>query len=274
MNPGFSERTFEFCFNAEFCQIFSGLLASHPHIPSQRLEKDLGYDVEFELATGGFSASVFIQHKTAHFAETRAGRNGAFFGHQGGRYFRFTVDNDQHNTLRELSLTKGNAFYCAPRFHLRHELETHFRATTIASHSILLDPADVGEITDGHRHNITYRPDGSNPCLHSEPKPFRKSYKLPPPKKPDEQREPNQQGKPDQQGGPVQRRKFDDGGLDLKRQKIDKAYFESLSEELEERTVDSKFKNEVTPAVQRLKPVEKAQYLLGHVYEVSWILIP
>lgn len=49
MGPGFSERTFEFCFNAEFCQLFGGLLASHPHIPSQREEKDLGYDVEFVI---------------------------------------------------------------------------------------------------------------------------------------------------------------------------------------------------------------------------------
>ena len=245
MNPGFSERTFEFCFNAEFCQLFSGLLASHPHIPSQRIEKDLGYDVEFALAGGGFSASVFLQHKTAYFAESRAGRNSAFFEHQGGPYFRFPVDKDQHNTLHELSLTKGNAFYCAPQFHLRNELETHFRAATIAFNSMLLDPADVGTIDDDERHNITYKPNGENSTLHSNPKRFQKSHRI------------NNQQQPH-----------------FKRQKIDKSYVENLGEELEKRTVNSKFKNAVTPAVKHLKPVEKAQYLLGHVYEVSWILIP
>ncbi|WP_249869151.1 hypothetical protein [Oceanobacillus saliphilus] len=46
---GFSERTFEFCFNAEFCMKNKGLLATHPLLPSQRQEKHLGYDVNFEF---------------------------------------------------------------------------------------------------------------------------------------------------------------------------------------------------------------------------------
>jgi len=59
----------------------------------------------------------------------------------------------------------------------------------------------------------------------------------------------------------------------LKEEKIDNKYIENLSEDLAKRTVDSKFKKEYTKAVERLKPVEKTQYLLGHVYHVSWILI-
>lgn len=103
MNPGFSERTFEFCFNAEFCQSFGGLLASHPNIPSQREEKDLGYDVEFRIQQSQFTTSIFIQHKVSSFAEVKAGRNAKFYDAHGGPYFRFSVDNDQHNTLCELS---------------------------------------------------------------------------------------------------------------------------------------------------------------------------
>jgi hypothetical protein len=176
MNAGFSERTFEFCFNAEYCQANAALLASHPHIPSQRVEKDLGYDVEFKLQQGLYTRSVFFQHKVASFAEKRAGRNANFHVAQGGPYFRFGVDKEQHNTLRELSRTLGNAFYCSPRFHLSHELETHFRAGTIAPGSILLDPLDVAAIVDNNRHNITYNPQGLNPTLHSEPHQFKHSY--------------------------------------------------------------------------------------------------
>ena len=72
MKPGISERTFEFCYNAEFCQRHRALLASHPYLPSQNAEKDLGYDVEFEIRTRRFTRSIFLQHKVAHFAEHRS----------------------------------------------------------------------------------------------------------------------------------------------------------------------------------------------------------
>lgn len=42
------------------------------------------------------------------------------------------------------------------------------RASDIATNSILLDPLDVGEISDAERHNVTFGPSGSNPTLHSE----------------------------------------------------------------------------------------------------------
>src|SRR5437773_550394 len=110
MTPGFSERTFEFCFNSEYCQLNAALLATHPNIPSQRMEKDLGYDVEFEINNGNYTRSLFIQHKVSSFAEKRAGANSKFYAVHRGPYFRFPVDNEQHNTLCELSRTRGNAF--------------------------------------------------------------------------------------------------------------------------------------------------------------------
>jgi len=133
MRPGFSERTFEFCYNAEYCQVNSALLATHPHMPSQRAEKDLGYDVEFKINNGHYTRSLFLQHKVSSFAEVRAGRNAPFYAVHGQPYFRFSVDNEQHNVLCELSRTRGNAFYCAPRFHFRHELETNFRGSSVAT---------------------------------------------------------------------------------------------------------------------------------------------
>jgi len=225
--------------------MFGGLLASHPHIPSQQMEKDLGYDVEFRIQHGQYTGSIFIQHKVSSFAETRAGRNARFFNAHGGPYYRFSVDNDQHNTLCELSRTKGNAFYCAPSFHLSHELEAHFRAQGIAANSLLLDPVQVGDILDHDRHNITYGPGGLLPTLHSEPRRFQKAYRA-------SKEEP----------------------LPIKRQDVTPEYFVELSVELVTRTLESKFKESVTSRVERMRPIQRTQFLLGRVYNVTWVLIP
>ena len=245
MYPGFSERTFEFCYNAEYCQINAAPLATHPHIPSQRAEKDLGYDVEFQINTGRFTRSLFLQHKIASFAGGRAGRNAHFYAAHNAPYFRFPVDSEQHNVLCELSRTKGNAFYCAPRFHLSHELQTHFRGTSIAANAILLDPLDVGEIHDTARHSITYDALGATPTLHSELRRFKRSYGA---------------GR--------------ENAPELKPQKIDRQYVEELSHDLTMRTRNTKFRGAVTAEVEESSSIQRVQLLLGRVYEVTWLLLP
>ena len=246
MGPGFSERTFEFCYNAEYCQINAAVLATHPHIPSQNAEKDLGYDVEFKINEGNYTKSLFLQHKVSSYAAVRAGRNAQFYAAQGGPYFRFAVDNHQHNVLCELSRTKGNAFYCAPRFHLRHELEAHFREPTITANSVLLDPLDVGDIRDDDHHNITYSTGvGHNPTLHSEPRNFKRVY-----------------------GGGRE------DAPELKSQPITGEYVQALSEELVRRTADSKFRRSITAELEQARPIEQAQIILGRVCQVTWFLLP
>ena len=245
MIPGFSERTFEFCFNSEYCQRNAAMLATHPHIPSQNAEKDLGYDVEFRINQGNFTRSVFIQHKVSAFAEKRAGRNAQFFDSHNGPYFRFPIDNHQHSTLFELSRDKGNAFYCAPMFNLSHQLEANFRANSINSNSILLDPLDVGDVPDLERHNITYGPNGQNPTLHSEARRFNKSYR----------------------GG-------EEEAPLLREQKIDPEYVEELSETLVRRSARPGFEGDVPKDIENARPIERVQLILARVFEVSWILLP
>ena len=245
MRPGFSERTFEFCYNAEYCQLNAALLATHPHIPSQRAEKDLGYDVEFKIIDGKFTRSLFLQHKVASFAEVRAGRNALFYAAHNQPYFRFPIDNEQHNVLCKLSRTKGNAFYCAPRFHLGHELGANFRNASVAANAILLNPLDVGEVTIGERHNVTYDVLGQNPTLHSELRYFKHSYS----------------------GG-------ERNAPELKRQRITLDYIQELSAELEHSTEDSKFFRSLPMALELSSPIKRAQFLLGRVYQVTWLLLP
>lgn len=243
MKPGFSERTFEFCFNAEYCRLNAALLASHPYIPSQAAEKDLGYDVEFRIRTGGFTQAIYIQHKVSAFAEFRSGKGAPFWDHRGGPYFRFPIDNDQHNTLCDLSLRKGNVFYCAPTFNARTNLETHFRNDDVGNRSILFDPMDVGRIHDADRHNITYDPAGGTPTLHSDPIRFERVYRG---------------GKED--------------SPELKRTPINEDYVADLSETLIRSTEDSRFRS-MLDDIRHRRPIEAAQMILGRIYKVSWMLL-
>jgi hypothetical protein len=245
MGPGFSERMFEFCYNAEYCQLNAAMLATHPHIPSQRLEKYLGYDVEFRLTHERYTRSVFLQHKVSSFAEVRAGKNAKFYDTHGAAYFRFPVNNEQHNVLCDLSRSKGDAFYCAPKFYLPRQLEANFRTSSIGENSILLNPLDVGEIPDAETHNITYDTNGLNPTLHSDPRSFKRAF-----------------------GGGKQ------NAPQLKRLPIADEYINLLSEDLLRRAKESKFKSHITTEIERLTSIEKAQFVLGRIYEVTWLLLP
>lgn len=243
MHAGFSERTFEFCFNAEFCQVNAALLATHPHIPSQNAEKDLGYDVEFEIMKGGFVKSLFLQHKVAAYASARAGRNAKFFDHHKGPYHRFPVDNDQHNTLCDLSATKGDAFYCAPCFYGSKDLAAHWRAQSIGANSLLLDPLQVGRVVGG-KHNITYGPNGEVPTLHSNPQRFEKVY-----------------------------RAGIDGLPPLKTREITVEYIAELGSDLLHRISNLPGRQADVAELRARKPIEVAQVVLGRIYQVTWLLL-
>src|SRR5699024_2837148 len=166
---GFSERTFEFCFNAEFCNQYSGLLAAHPTLPSQRQEKYLGYDVEFKIKSGSYCNSLFLQHKAPHFAGNRVSNNRGFYDTHGGPYFRFRVDTKQHNTMVDnISTDMGDIFYCAPLFNTYVELASKYDTKDIVDSSIWIDPNNI-RINDNKNHNITYDPVGDSAYLHSKP---------------------------------------------------------------------------------------------------------
>ena len=110
---------------------------------------------------------------------------------------------------------------------------------------ILLDPLDTGDIYDNERHNITYGPAGTNPTLHSEDRRFKKAYS----------------------GGEENR-------PDLRQNVLNEGYIEDLSDELMLRTSVSRLQKSIAKAVERSRPIERVQYLLGRVYQVTWLLLP
>jgi len=172
LRPGFSERVFEFSFNAEYANRNRAVLAAAPSIPTQNEEKSLGYDVKFEIAAhGGAVHAVALQHKVSRFVDGLGPTNGNFWKAAGGPYFAFRLDTDQYNLIESIASAglPGVEFqFCAPLFATRLEMNGHYLAGAVEPHSVWIDVAGAGQITDGDVHTIVYRADGSQAFRFSE----------------------------------------------------------------------------------------------------------
>lgn len=170
--PGFSERVFEFSFNAEYANRNCAVLAGVPDIPTQNKEKSLGYDVKFQLQQrGGPVHAVALQHKVSRYVDRIGPKSGHFWSATGGPYYGFRLDVDQFNLLEKLSSSKtpGIEFhFCAPRFADRLSMNNHFMATTVEANSIWISVADAGQINPDEPHSIIYSEDGSRAFLFSQ----------------------------------------------------------------------------------------------------------
>lgn len=105
-HAGFSERVFEFSFNAEYAHQNRAVLAAAPHIPTQNEEKYLGYDVAFEVSHRGSIGAIALQHKVCRFVDERGRTNRKFWDAAGGPYFAFRIDVEQFNVIESLASAK------------------------------------------------------------------------------------------------------------------------------------------------------------------------
>ncbi len=164
-SPGFSERVFEFAFNAEYAQRNRALLASAPHIPTQNEEKWLGYDVAFEVKKrGGSIHSLCLQHKVARYVNARATTNRHFWDAIGGAYYAFHLDTDQYNLIHSIAqhhLPGIEFYYCAPLFTTRRDMDKHYIAQTVEGSSVWIDVSAAGDISDPSLHSVFYSINGS-----------------------------------------------------------------------------------------------------------------
>jgi hypothetical protein len=165
LTPAFSERVFEFSFNAEYANRNSAVLAGVPSIPTQNEEKWLGYDVAFELKRrGGAVHAIALQHKVSRRVDTVGPKNRHFWRAIGGPYFAFRLDIDQYNLIEAISSVglPGIEFYfCAPAFVSRKDMNEHYVARTVEMNSVWIDVSGAGQITDTAAHTIVYSPEGS-----------------------------------------------------------------------------------------------------------------
>lgn len=183
MRPEFSERAFEFCFNAEFMKKNSSAVIGIPIIPSQRLERLRAFDVEFRLKQGNIQHSLFLQHKVSHFISNRGERNWDIYNIHGGPYYYFYLQrldrSPQHNLLYNLRMSGEEVYYSAPMFYENSVFTQHFINGVVIDNSILIEPSSIGLISDLRRHKISYDPDGLQAFFHSEPKGIKNPIKFP-----------------------------------------------------------------------------------------------
>lgn len=165
LRPGFSERVFEFAFNAEYADRNRAILAAAPSIPTQNEEKELGYDVLFEVNhRGGAIHAVALQHKVARYVDGRAPTNHHFWSAADGPYFAFSLDTDQYNLVQRVSAAKCPGFgfhFCAPVFASRRDMNTHYLGKKVEANSIWIDVSGAMQITDSATHSIIFSEDGT-----------------------------------------------------------------------------------------------------------------
>lgn len=164
LNPGFSERVFEFSFNAEYADRNRAVLAGAPDIPTQNKEKFLGYDVAFEVKRrGGAVHTIALQHKVSRLVDGVGPTNGHFRQAMKGPYFAFRLDKDQYNLIETVASAgmKGiECHFCAPVFVSRLAMDTRYMTRTVEANSVWINVANAGQITDDDPHTIVYSGDG------------------------------------------------------------------------------------------------------------------
>ncbi len=172
LTPGFSERVFEFSFNAEYADRNRAVLAGAPSIPTQNEEKWLGYDVLFEVhRRGGAIHALALQHKVPRYVDRLGPKNGHFWGAIGGPYYAFRLDVDQYNLIEAVASANlpGVEFcYSLPIFVSRHEMNSHYLAKSVEANSVWIDVADAGQLDPAEPHSIVYSPDGARAWVFSE----------------------------------------------------------------------------------------------------------
>jgi len=172
LTPGFSERVFEFSFNAEYANRNQAVLAGVPDIPTQNKEKSLGYDVKYELLQrGGPTHAVALQHKVSRFVDRIGPSSRHFWRAIGGPYFGFRLDVDQYNLIEKLSsLGRPDIefHFCGPLFASRKQMNDHFMAKIVEANSVWISVAGAGQIKADEPHSIIYSQDGTQAFLFSE----------------------------------------------------------------------------------------------------------
>lgn len=155
---GFSERVFEFAFNAEFATTYKTVIAGLPYIPTQNLEKALGYDVRFEIKKRGQPRRfIALQHKVARYIDGCSGSNFHVREKVGCPYYCTKIDPDQFNTIRKQCGTTGlDFYYCAPKFHEVGEMNKHYTIGQVRQNSAWFDISACNLLTNTEGHKLVY----------------------------------------------------------------------------------------------------------------------
>lgn len=175
IHPGFSERVFEFAFNAEYARKNFGSLAGLPRIPTTQEEKLKAYDVLFRLKRGKYVRSLFLQHKVSHRFRVKpksAKSSSKYVRNLGDDFFKYKLDNAQYNKIVSISRKRGGVYYCAPMFVGWKRLEAAFMGGFVEASSAWIGVRSCPLLTGpsfSESHHIAYNIKGAALRFSSEP---------------------------------------------------------------------------------------------------------
>ena len=126
-----------------------------PRIPTQKKEKEKGYDFTIK----GAVRTLFFQFKVPEKKTTKKGKYWEEFKEP---YYEFKIWPDslthQHNELVDLAKAdpRNRVYYCSPGFHTFEEFDKNYTDRTIARKSIYVPCAALPKISGNDKHDISY----------------------------------------------------------------------------------------------------------------------
>lgn len=150
----FSEAQYEFGFLFELVNHLKEHGWTAPYIPSQREEKNCGYDAKLKNKY----RTLFIQFKKSSYRKTSRSKH---WSDHGKPFYQFNITKDsvshQHNNLVRLARNpKFKVFYCAPGFTTNREYYTYFNNNELIKKSIFVDCEKLTTIRGRDRHTISF----------------------------------------------------------------------------------------------------------------------
>lgn len=243
MGPEFTEREFEFSFNAEFYRRYSNVLVGIPSLPSLVQEGRCGYDVKFEFKEG---YSLFLQHKISNFVTNPKGKYRYIYNYYGGPYYHFSlrrlITSNQHNLLHYMRQCGEETYYSAPLFFERNVHIQNAANETIMGNSVLFDPLEVGPIADFDLHKISYNQQGTSAAFHSEEKKMISIFK------------------------------FEMLRGKLPKRKLDEVYFSDLLSVLKKGLTSVFYAKKIPEEDLKLPTIYQCIYLVEKFYRLQWFI--
>jgi hypothetical protein len=179
VNPGFNEGSFQVNFLIELATRYGAARIGAIQEPPLQEERNLGFDAMCKVSLGGVAVPLFLQFKS-HEVVAR-GDDRDCWRYYGGPHYRFPLRQDrlaardprlplyrQQNLLVLLRRSGEFAYYVAPCFHGKQELDDLASESGLFEASVYIDPADIGSIYDRDRHHVSYAMRGSRWAYHSE----------------------------------------------------------------------------------------------------------
>ena len=148
----------------------SGYHSMIPIFPTQPQEKNAGYDAAFIDKP---IIAMFLQFKRSeHISNRKAASEYSFYQ---SAYYRFKLYHqsisDQHNILVKLAKAEriNEVYYVAPCFYKYADYNDYYRGKSIVDHSVFVDCGVLKEINDNQTHTISYRENGTDLLMKSDP---------------------------------------------------------------------------------------------------------